>query len=84
MAVPTVATNLRLKNVEIVLENNQKIFQMGDRVRGKLVVNFTGELPLAALQIGVVCMSKVRQTDESFVQKKLFEAFYELPKSGKR
>jgi len=77
------ATNLRLKNVEIILENDRKVFQMGERVHGKLVVNFTGELPLSTLQIGVVCMSKIKHADDTFDQKKLLETFYKLPKSGK-
>lgn len=76
--------NLRLKNVEIVLENDQKVFQMGENVHGKLVVNIlTGDLPLSTLQIGVVCMSKIKYSDDTFDQKKLLETFYQLPKSGK-
>ena len=76
-------STLRLKNVEIILENDQKVFQMGENVHGKVVVTFTGELPLSALQIGVVCMSKIKHADETFDQKKLFESFFALPKSGK-
>ena len=77
------ATNLRLKNVEIVLENEQKVYEMGQKVHGKIVVTFSGELPLSAIQIGIVCMSKIKHADETFDQKKLLESFYALPKKGK-
>ena len=46
-------------------------------------IDFKGELPLTNLQIGVVCMSKIKHADETFDQKKLLENFYQLPKSGK-
>ena len=73
-----------MKNVEIVLENDHKVVQMGESVHGKVVVSFTGELPLSALQIGVVCMAKIKMADDTFDQKKLLDSFFQLPKSGKR
>ena len=76
--------NLKLKNVEILLDNNRTIFEMGEKVHGKVKVTFTGDLPLTSLQIGIVCMSKIKHADETFDQKKLLETFYELPKSGKQ
>lgn len=75
--------NLILKDVEIFMDKNRKTFEMGEMVHGKLRISMTGELYLSTLQIGIVCMSKIKHTDETFDQKKLLEEFYALPKSGR-
>ncbi|OTF83394.1 hypothetical protein BLA29_014296, partial [Euroglyphus maynei] len=73
--------NLVIKDVEIFLDRDRKIFEMGEMVHGKLRIAFQGELHLSKLMIGIVCMSKIRNADDTFDQKKLLEEFYELPRA---
>ncbi|KAF7493000.1 Arrestin domain-containing protein 3 [Sarcoptes scabiei] len=73
--------NFILKDVEIFLDKDRKIFDMGEMVHGKLRISCSGELHLSVLQIGIVCMSKIKHADDTFDQKKLLEEFYELPRS---
>ncbi|KAH9497092.1 Arrestin domain-containing protein 3 [Dermatophagoides farinae] len=73
--------NLVIKDVEIFLDRDRKIFEMGEMVHGKLRIACQGELHLSKLRIGIVCMSKIRNADDTFDQKKLLEEFYELPRA---
>lgn len=75
--------NLIIKDVEIFLDRDRKIYEMDEMVHGKLRISFQGELHLSKLRIGIVCMSKIRNADDTFDQKKLLEEFYELPRAGK-
>lgn len=76
------AKPLKLKDVEILLDNDRKVYEMGERIHGTVRITFSGELSLTTLQFGIVCMSKIKHADETFDQKKLLEEFYALPKAG--
>lgn len=61
----------KLKNIEIIFENNKNVFHPGDPVCGNVVIESKGEVKINALKIFMRGVAKVHWTETKTVGYKI-------------
>lgn len=61
----------KLKNIEIIFENNRNVFHPGDSVCGNVVIQSKGEVKINALRIFMRGVAKVHWTETKTVGYKI-------------
>ena len=78
---------IHLQKLEITLEDNKTLYQIGDSVKGNLNIVQNGVLLLSNVKIGLVCVAEVKWVENPGTQyhnrRELLDLSYEIPEECK-